>query len=471
MKKVILFLISIIFSSYLFADDIFLSVIENSETYKNSQNQQYSVSKDGIEINVKAKIENKYVVYDIYLGNIPNSDFIFNKNLIKTYTGNFNTDTWTENTSKIKTHLKNEMSNKEKEEIKEKQKCFVDFLEFFGNCCYDTNKVNAYLNGEEYKKDDNDRKSKQVEILGEPDYQLKPKKNLKDNQQNKKQMSQLTLITVKPNVVRMDKKSDINIDKKTENKSNEDLQNGNEVKYETYLQTLYVPAEKGPDYKIRVTIKDDEYYDFYFARSDRNDIVNPLKDRSYGRHSIMLSTGITDYYRIGGYYIYSGLPVGFYTGFTVDYDSFKYDSYGKVYNHNFTDISMFSSAPTPPFFNVAESYRYSMELSEKIASQLYMFDIGMTVKALPNTWVMVGAAFCYEEKMEYGTINYYSKPYPVASGDGELGKFWVEEDKSYFYFGPQIGVNVIVGYFDIGTTYTYLIGKGSKFDIMCGIAF
>ena len=238
----------------------------------------------------------------------------------------------------------------------------------------------------------------------------------------------------------------------------------------SYAGTFYVPAGVGPDYRVRFIVSKNEYIDFYFSRSDRDNVANPFKDRNYGRHSLLLSCGIPDFNRFGAYYIYSGKTVGVYTGLSIQ--SQDWDLQNAAYMENgFDNLTVEDFVPYP---NKGNDYNCTYRLNpnsideSKTVTDIVDFTLGLTVKTVPHTWLMIGCGLDIGMNHYYGTIEGAAdgNAYEVLYEGG-----YVQDNMPVFAAAPQIGVNLIFDHLDFAATYQYSFIDGSKFDLMIGIAF
>lgn len=420
MKRILVFFISIFSFFSVFAKDVTLSSIKTSynEIITDDKGNQTQTVKTntGIELQVQAQIVNKDVQFNIILKNIP-YEYNVSQDCIKTYIGNYNTDIWKETTSTVR------LNTNKVDPLQDANACLV--LATTGFCGLSVLDY-YYSNSNRYSSTTstgNGSVSKSVTIK-RPDVNIS--------------------ISVSPDFVWL------------YSKALEKNQDAVSLAPTTYEGSFYIPAEKGPDYRLRIVMSKQEYVDFYFARSDRDDIIKPYKDRSYARHSLMFDMNVPKFDCFGFYYIYSGKPVGFYLGSALHIDNNDIDTLGEISNSNFSNLRVYNFN-TPCFLQ---------DITDNEENYIN-FDLGLTVKTVSNTWLMLGCSMDFVQKFYYGN-SYCETPYHevlfVENG-------WVKDTDWYFYIGPQFGVNLIFNHFDVAATYTYLFGKGPTFDLLVGYSF
>lgn len=248
--------------------------------------------------------------------------------------------------------------------------------------------------------------------------------------------------------------------------------NSTNVGADYYSVEFSVDAGTGPDYKLRVTLSDKEFIDYYFMRSDRNNIINPWEDRTYGRHSVLFSMDVPYINSLGGYYIYSGKPVGWYYGAQFGIKTVGRNIYGTAFKHDFDNVIMESNAPYPLNYNSDLYYKYKFKKSSEFDSWFFNMSTGLTVKTFPHTWLMLGCGIDLLEYNWYGT--FYSKSSTDSvnwSSWSELCNGWLNDDMLYPFCTPLVGVNLIFNHLDIAAAFEYVIQRGPRFNAMLGFAF
>ena len=212
---------------------------------------------------------------------------------------------------------------------------------------------------------------------------------------------------------------------------------------DNYNGVFYTSKKRGPDYKVVFEITDNDIFEFYFRRDDRDEILNPWKDKRRNRHCVV--AGISPIGQHGSlYYEWNRAKgVGVYTGFTLQLETVNKTE--KKYKYD---------------------YEYTVTYdNSKILKDTFGLIGGITIKTFPNIWLLLGAGIEYGvEKGTYATI--YNK-----SGNKIIKETYLEESCFDINFIPQIGVNFITSFIDLGVMLQYPINGKFSFDIMAGIAF
>lgn len=187
-----------------------------------------------------------------------------------------------------------------------------------------------------------------------------------------------------------------------------------------YAGILYFPVEnKYPDYKVQFN-KYNEKLNFYFARSDRAEILNPWLDKSHPRHSIVASRAISDDKMDLTYYFSNNKWFGFYSGISM---------YNILFNTNFGTSNA------------------TNDIYQAIGAPL-----GLTIKTLPYTWLTLGFDFGYRfNKYSQGTSNNT----PIYDP----------------FIAPQVGLNFIINHINLNARATYTMDKHLYVDLGLGYAF
>lgn len=244
------------------------------------------------------------------------------------------------------------------------------------------------------------------------------------------------------------------------------------VTSDSYSVEFSVEAGSGPDYKMRVTLSDNEFIDFYFMRTDRNNIVNPWSDRTFGRNSIMFTFELPYLDHLGGYYIYSGEPVGWYFGSIFGIKDSSVKIWGTAKNHDFENVIMEQNAPYPPFYDYSLYYKYKFKQNGEAMDWSFNMSAGMTFKSLPHTWLMLGCGIDLYESKKYGDFYWKSSPNNSSWSEWDfLGTGWLKDETLYPFCTPLAGINMIFNWIDFAATFEYVILKGPRFNAMIGFAF
>ena len=460
MKKLSIILAGLAIGNMVFAAKVSVSPVKVSynqiTTDNNGKLQQTVIADNGMSVTVGAELEDETLKYSLYLDNITDPNYLLRQDCIKTYYGNFEKDEWTENTSSAYSNVQTKNSSSDSE-ISAAEACVIAgatclcALTLFEIC----NSSSSSSSSTRRVSSSSSNKVSRVPSSPAP-----------------VRRSTTTVISPAPvfNWIIIDSGTRASNSNTSPNYNNvtpgmtESVSVGS-----SYAGTFYVPAGVGPDYRVRFIVSKNEYIDFYFSRSDRDNVANPLKDRNYGRHSLLLSCGIPEFNRFGAYYIYSGKTVGVYTGLSIQ--SQDWDLQNAAYMENgFNNLTVEDFVPYPKNGNDYNcTYRLNPNSIDdsKTVTDIVDFTLGLTVKTVPHTWLMIGCGLDIGMNHYYGTIE--------GSADGNayevLCKGYVQDNMPVFAAAPQIGVNLIFDHLDFAATYQYSFIDGSKFDLMIGIAF
>lgn len=224
-----------------------------------------------------------------------------------------------------------------------------------------------------------------------------------------------------------------------------------------YMIGFHIKASGGPDYRVRVNTGT-EVFDYYFLRSDRktsNNLFLKAKENPY--NGLVLTFDAIDLERFGFNYIYSGQPVGLYLGLNLSLsvcDGNYYSSKlaGSTFDHDYTNI-----VPSNPGESIVGFTGNMLDTRNVIG-----FTCGMDFKLVDHLWLMGGVGVDFRDDYVYGT---------AELSDGTTKSNVCIKD-TYITLYPQVGLNLILGNFDLGAMYSYIPDdQGSRIDIMCGFAF
>lgn len=484
MKRFIVFIFSILIGYTLFAENK-VTVMPVKTPYneiqvtEDNKNQQTVISDSGIEITVDAEIIDNDLQYNIKLTNLKNKDFKVCQDCIKTYYGNFDKDDWTQNdyttyklpASKNETNTSNKDSNEEMLE-----NCIV-----MGATCLcaltliticdsssKSNSVKSSKSSNVRKVEPRNSKSSSSKSKSKSSstnnnfiwlFIDTPSHSKPSNNSNNKSDSNSTSLSITFS-------ADVSVNENIDNQEEDTI---NDV----YKGSFLVPAGNGPDYKLRFIVSENEFIDFYFSRSDRDNIVNPFKDRTYARHSLLAGCGFYDELNYGGYYIYSGTSLGFYIGGLFDIN-FTGDEIG-TYKGDPNDVVPADETPKPNGYLNNYTYNYSLHDIDNVLYNIYTIDLGLTFKIIPNTWLMLGCGIKYSVMYVNGNLYYkydfeddtaYSNPVRY------LDTGYVKNEEKDISFYPEVGLNFIFDHLDLGLLCQYSINDNNfKFVVLAGLAF
>lgn len=464
MKKLALILAGLAVGNMVFAAKVSVSPVKVSynqiTTDDNGNLQQTVIADNGMSVTIGAEIEDETLKYTLSLDDINDPEYLLRTDCIKTYYGNFEKDEWFENTSSAYSNVQTQTAKKDSE-ITAAEACVIAgatclcALTLFEICnstsssSSSTRRVSSSsnrVNRVPSVAPSTPRRSTTTIITPAPIFNWVIIDNgTKSSSSSNSSVSQ-SYTTVTPGMT-------------------ESVKTGS-----SYKGTFYVPAGLGPDYRVRFVVSKNEYIDFYFSRSDRDNVANPLKDRNYGRHSLLISAGIPDFNRFGAYYIYSGKTVGVYTGISIQSQNWNLENAAYM-DGGYDNLTVEDFVPYPVGGNNYNcDYKLDNIDESKTVTDIVDFTLGLTVKTVPHTWLMIGCGF------DIGMKHYCGDIYGRVNGgawesDPLMTNCYVQDNMPIFAAAPQIGVNVILDHVDIAATYQYSFIDGSKFDVMVGIAF
>lgn len=194
---------------------------------------------------------------------------------------------------------------------------------------------------------------------------------------------------------------------------------------ESYSGFFTADVSRGPDYKVVFDFSEDERAEFYFTRSDKDEILHPWKDKTRDRHSLSFGLSPLDFKHYSFYYLWSR-PRG-----VGMYSSFYFQKEGKYLSNNMKKYDAFA------------------------------FATGLTIKTFPYTWLLIGCGVEIADLVPYENLN--TRKYYGAS--------WTNHKDIDFFFAPQVGINFIANFLNVGAVAYFPIGGKITFDIMMGFSF
>lgn len=245
---------------------------------------------------------------------------------------------------------------------------------------------------------------------------------------------------------------------------------------DNYNGIFFVDEKKGPDYKVVMEFSPTEVFEFFFTRSDKDEILNPWKDKSHSRHSVI--AGVSPMLNhFSAYYLWSQPKgVGFYGGMSFQEDSIGLNTFGDISFGTFENpepIGFGYPDPLHKGYTTFYDWKFNYDKSS-YKYDSYGISGGVTIKTFPNTWLLIGIGIDFVLKEYYeGDLYYkYNGDYKnPASSWTFYNHCWLEDYSVARKFAPQIGVNFITNHLDIGAMFTYPITGKLNFDIMIGYAF
>ena len=463
MKRICLAVSVFLFCISLFAKEAEVYPVKMSYNTINLSDKgvktQTVISDEGYEISVGAKLDDAKLKYYVDMDNLTSKDFLLEKNCIQVFEGNYDTDTWTALnispsslviTSGGLSFPDSTPSNVRTEpELSAEDACLIVGGTvlcglFLLDLCDSDGDVG------DYKVID----SKHSRFVTSPSHTI-------HHDDSYPWLS----IWLYNDLSR-------SYDSSIVNQNQGMLLNSSKVGSDYYSVEFSVDAGTGPDYKLRVTLSQNEFIDFYFMRTDRANIIDPWSDRTYGRHSILTSLTMPYADRIGAYYIYSGEPLGWYMGANFVLDSSEVKTIGTVFNHDFDNVIMEDYAPYPAGYNESMYYKYKFVKTGDSKEWAFNMSTGISLKAFSHTWLLLGCGMDFYDYKWYG--DFYYKSRAASENWSDWSKYcegWLSDDTAYLYFSPLIGFNCIFNHLDIAATFEYVSDKGPRFNAMLGFAF
>lgn len=462
MKKIISGLFTLLICSSLFAAKVTVSPVKtpyNEITTDSKGTMKQTVYSDsGMAITIAAELEDDNLRYDLELDNITDTSFLQRQDTIKTYYGNFEKNEWTENTTSA--FSKNTQTVSTTDALSAAEACIV-----LGTTC-----ACAFTLFEICKSTDNSPKEVKRRNVSSTTRKIsarRPAQRVPSQPARSYRGPSFSWVIIDPVIV-IDEPKSSNRRVNPEDYLDEEIKNGEKniiveenIQSSTrYSGSFYVPAGVGPDYKIRIIVSSDEFIDFYFSRSDRDNVANPLKDRNYGRHSILASVNVPGFDTYGLYYIYSGKYVGGYFGINCDLSGAFTNPLGYTDTGKLQDLQI---------DNRSGLNNFSFTRDPQIQSELDYINVigGITIKTIPHTWLMLGCGVDLVNNYYYGNLQAEDRNGDAVDlGDGYIAYYATGVDVI-----PEIGLNLIFDHLDIAGTFQYSQIKGGIFNLMVGFAF
>jgi hypothetical protein len=199
---------------------------------------------------------------------------------------------------------------------------------------------------------------------------------------------------------------------------------------ETYRGLFYFPVNnKYPDYKVSLD-DNEKILNFYFNRSDREQVLNPWLDQERVRYSVALDTDVFLNRQELTFYALDPHSVGYYIGAS--------------------------------FYNIFEDPS-DLDASDSALYKAVGFTAGLDFKIASHTWLLTGMEFT-------NGINYLNSASSDVSSDYVTDSGTASESDVY-KFGLQIGANWVYNFIDASLKTTWLIGEGVHYQAGLGIAF
>lgn len=440
-NKYFLIFVLLHFTGFLFAYDFGLKSIEtenNSVTVYRGKSMQ-TVSDDNYLISMLATKNDHGIQFSTSITNYSSEDYMFREDCITVYQGIYENDDW----NQIKYVPASLYFENEKKAAKTEEVWSAIALGLSAaSAGYSTVTGTGYSNGYRYTYKANVYSSADAAIATANSYMALD--NLQKNNQNYLENLENNLLF------------DSFISS-----------NGN------YNGFFVVDEEKGPDYKVVFEMTPNEEFVFYFTRSDKDEILNPWKDKSHDRHSVIAGISPT-LHHFSAYYLWSRPKgVGFYGGITYQKDSTNIDVLAETFlDCDFLGLDLGYPDPLGYGYTSFYDWKFDYDSSNLNYDSIGMF-AGLTIKTLPNTWLLAGMGIEMINGRYYeGDIYYrYRGDYKHSATDYYYKSGWIKDENFDILFSPQIGINFITNHLDIGCMATIPIKGKFSIDITLGYAF
>lgn len=430
MKKQLLSIFTLIaFSSAVFASDVWLYGQNKDPSCAISQNGSVvteSVTGDnGERITLSAELKNSNVNYNLYINGASNLGFVNYSNFISVYTGNYDTDSWNYVDYKMDTvsvpqaSVPNATSSNSTDDTLEN--CAEVCIAGVTVCLCSVAIVSMCDNLEGGDHDGPPPPHHGPDVVIDPYIGV-------GNSSNTYQ-------------------------------SNNQLYNYSGVSGD-YICAFHSSASNGPDYKVKILTNSKEYC-FYFLRSDRNSVTaNPFRSSKKTHHSIVATVNVPELDTFGGMYIYGGSTVGVYAGLEV-YPGLNITDPNIVGTITDTDWSTLNYTDEAD----PDTYRKFVQDGNELTDEIN-FNLGLTLKLNDYLWLLGGVKLGVVDSLLSGNV-YTRTDSETEYTKGEFG--YVEN--SYMTIMPQVGLNAVLGYLNVGCLVNYWPTKGVSCDVLFGLAF
>lgn len=433
-------------------------------------------SKSGIEVSVIASRDKKTssLICALQIKNNSSQDFNFNEENLVVYEGNYETNEWQEkhylSASKLYAKRKAELYNN------------LNLNYFYRDYDYDFdfNYNPPPLSSEKFSK-------RSPKIPLDKNYEF-----YKGKSPYKKEMQSSPLEPLFATLEFFDFLDSLSTDDELEFLQENLLFSKKISSGESYSGIILIDEGSKPDYKISLKISDfadfadlsenslsqeksaessesqeksaekQEILEFKFTKSNREDILHPFRDRNYGRHAFTFALTLP-HERWGIYYIYAGKIIGAYGGLSFPFGSNYSECFGTALNNDSSLASVeFDS-------DIDSSYFYKTSATGNSTYEMSGFCVGLTVKTIPHTWLMVGCSFDFRQDYYEGYV-YYKDKDSSSENFTYWTNAWFRAENTQLYFSPQLGVSAIFDFIDISGIFEWRINSGPKFELMFGFA-
>lgn len=440
MKKIISIILSLLLSYNIFSYDFSLTSIETEgntvSTYRGKSIQ--TVSNENYLISMLATKNSHGIQFSTSITNYSENGYLFKESCISVYQGIYEHNNW----EKIEYIPATEYFEKEKTAAKTEEVLSAVVLGLSAvGAGYSRIKGTGYVNGHRYTYTTKVYSPADATIATANSYVALD--NLQQNNQE--------YLTYLENNLLFD-----SLIQKNEN----------------YNGIFVVNEEKGPDYKVIFEISSSEKFEFCFTRSDKDEILNPWKDKKRDRHSIIAAVSPT-LNHFGAYYLWSRPKgIGIYGGMTLRLEGSNISVFSNVYDiDNIRGYSLnYSDPENVGYYNYDWKFNYDSSKSLYNSFGLYS---GMTIKTFPYSWLLIGLGIDFKTKTFYeGELCYKVDSFSRKDSTYTFYKqCWLSDSSWDIFFAPQIGINFITNHLDIGCIATIPIKGKFSIDITAGIAF
>lgn len=526
MKRSVFTLLICCLSSFLFAN-VKLNSVQTSynSISKNSEgcSQQTVYSDDGMEITAYAKVIDDKIQYTVIIKDIQDANFLLEKDCLQVFSGSIDNDEWYEldyvggtKTGKVSVDVDEDdyyynddtssvSSNVDEDDfltacvtIGTAAICTASLIDFFSSPKPVVVTSSRRAPG---------RVSRAPKKYSGSRYEpYRPSPRIVYHRHHL--YPETALIWVIDREVRNERQTEVPV----YNNQRSVVSTQSEIHGDKYIGTIISDFERGPDYRLRLTVSDEEYIDFYFTRTDKaqrrnkNKTVVPPQEKvtavpktikpvaprkqpvetrteetvrvpevSETYNTIAAVTVVPEFKNWGAMYIYNGTGLGCYAGFKLKFANVLDSEVLGVYDDD--SFAMYDDS-LPYGANSGKKYEYGFdEFSNHKTTEISM-DIGLTLKLFSHTYLMGGCDITFANTYKEGIFSY--REWDEVNGEWkswhQYEQGWLKTSTTDVIFSPQIGLDFVFGNINIGTLLQFTVTDDIKnmpccFNLMAGISF
>ena len=521
MKKSIFTFLIFCLSSVLFAN-VKLNSVQTSynSISRNSDgcSQQTVYSDDGMEITAYAKVIDDKIQYTVVIKDIQDANFLLEKDCLQVFSGSIDKDQWEEldyvggtKTGKVSMEVSDgecypeaePSSNVDEQDVLEAcvtigtvVLCTASLIDFFSS-----SRPVVVKPSRNYRSSRAPKKTPRTRYVP-----YRPSPRIVYHRHHL--FPETTLVWVIDRELNDERKTNVPV----YNNRTSTVTTQSEIHGDKYIGTIISDFENGPDYRLRLTVSDDEYIDFYFTRSDKvqkksknktvtaplenqravPEVIRPderaernvektrealpvaqIKDETY--HSIAAVTVVPDFANWGAMYIYNGTGLGFYAGFKLKFAGIRESDVLGVYDKD--SFKMYDDS-LPSGIYPGTQCQYGFDELYNYNSSEYNIDLGLTLKLFPHTYLMGGCDIGFVNRFKEGTFSY--REWDEINGEWttwqQYDTGWLKAETTEVLFSPQLGVDFVFGNINLGALFQFTVTDDIKnmpccVNIMAGISF